>query len=119
MSRLFTETDLELVDRYIDTCLEFIHPAILHEIAGRGLVNIINHLPKTKAEAKVVARSRMAVMGMYFGDDEIDQITGMIYRLLALQKKFTGMNVADGHQTMPVIKEMEEITQFLLDYYKS
>jgi hypothetical protein len=118
MSRLFTETDLELVDRYIDTCLEFINPKTFREINDRGLYHIINFLPNNKAEAKVVARSRMAVIGQYFGDDEIDQITGMIYRLLALQKKFTGMNVADAHQTMPVIKEMEAITQFLLDYYK-
>lgn len=42
-------TDLELLQKWCETCLDFIHPAIWREIQNRNLTNIVNHLPKEGA----------------------------------------------------------------------
>lgn len=112
------ETDLQLVDRYIDTCLDFINPQTLRAIQSRGLYNIINYLPMDKKEAKAIARSRLAQMGKFFGDDEIDAIAGKIQRLESLKKALGQMNMADAHKVLPLITEMKALSKEVLDYYK-
>lgn len=56
-------TELELVDLYIDNCLNFVNPTIFNHIRNRGLYNIINYLPRSKDEARKVARLRMYESG--------------------------------------------------------
>lgn len=112
------DTDIQLVDRYIDTCLRFINPAVFNEIRARGLYNIVNMLPKDKDEAKAVAYARLQAANKAFGDPEIDEIANNIQRLESLRKQLIGMNMADAHATLPILTEMFSISTFVLSYYK-
>lgn len=52
-------SSLELVYLFIDTCQEFINPLIFRQINDKALGDIVNHLPKDKDEAKIIARQRL------------------------------------------------------------
>jgi hypothetical protein len=112
------EKDLQVVDHYCETCLDFINPVTVREICARGLFHIINSLPKNVAEAKAVARARMAVKGKYFNDPEIDDMAGKIQHLEMLKKRLVEMNMADPHHYQPVLQEMLELSHAVLNYYK-
>jgi hypothetical protein len=111
-------TDLELMDKFIEECRDFISPLLLRDIEARGLYNYINFLPSNINEAKSVLRARLAKAGKFYNDEEIDQVAGEIKRLEFLRIKLVGTNIADAHKTQPILKEMQEINTFLLDYYK-
>lgn len=119
MSRTFTQTDLELLDKFCETCLDFVSPLLFREIEGRGLGYLVNYLPNNTEQAKAVVRARMAKAGNYFGDEQIDQIAGWITRLNFLQKKLAGMNMADPHKTIPILDEMKQLSDLILNYYTS
>lgn len=111
-------TDLELIDKWCETCLRFINPRMLREIKRRGLYNVINYLPNNEKEAKAVARARLAQIGKYFGNDEIDQIANEIQRVEFLKNKLIEINIADADKVEPILKEMLERTRFIKNYYK-
>lgn len=111
--------DLELLDKYCETCLDFIQPFTLREIRDRGLLWVINvGLPNNVLEAKAVVRARLAKVGKSFGDPEIDYIANEIKRLEALRLKLTSMNMADAHKVIPVLEEMQQTSKFVLSYFK-
>jgi len=110
--------DLELIDRYCETCLDFINPVIFRDIEARGLTRFVNYLPHNILEAKAVARARLAKAGKCFGDDQIDQIANEIKRLESLRSNLVGINMADAHKVIPILNEMKEISEFVLTYFK-
>ena len=110
--------DLELLDKYCETCLDFINPLLLRDVESRGLVWVINYLPSNVSEAKAVVRARLAKVGKAFGDPEIDQIANEIKRLEALRDKLNNMNMADAHKIIPVLEEMQQTSEFVLSYFK-
>ena len=109
--------DLQLLDRFCETCLDFIDPFLFREIEKRGLSRFVNYLPKNKSEAKAVVRGRLGNAGKCFGDEEIDQIANEIKRLEALREQLNKMNMADAHKVIPVLKEMQETSNFVLLYF--
>lgn len=111
-------TDLELVDKFCEECMQFINPAIFRQIQDRGLYDIINYLPKTTAEAKAVARARMAKQGKYFGDPEIDAIAGTIQRIEFLRKELNKISITDVHEILPILEEMITLSVYVKDYFK-
>ncbi|QKX07767.1 hypothetical protein HN014_22470 (plasmid) [Aquimarina sp. TRL1] len=111
-------TDIELIDKYCETCLRFINPQLFREIQNRGLYNIINYLPSNEKEAKSVARGRLAKIGKSFGDAEIDQIANEIQRVEFLRNELIQINMADAHKAEPILKEMLDRTMFIKNYYK-
>lgn len=111
-------TDLEAVDNYIVQCKRFVNPMLLGDITRRGLYHVINFLPRNVDEAKAVARARMAKMGKYFGDEEIDKIAGEVSRLEFLRNELNKLNMADAHAVIPIINEMQKISEFVRDYFK-
>jgi len=113
-------TNLELLDKYCETCLDFIHPTIFREIESRGLTPLVNRLgtldPK---EAKAIVRARMVSRGQYVGHiPEINQIASIVDRLDFLRGLLKRMNMADAHQVKKIAAEMQEHSQSLLDFYK-
>jgi hypothetical protein len=110
--------DLELLDKYYETCLDFIHPLIFRDIEARGLTWVIEHLPSNTAAAKAVIRARLAKVGKAFGDDEIDQIANEIQHLESLRNKLNKINITDAHQLLPILEEMKAVSEFVLSYYK-
>lgn len=110
--------DLELLDRFCETCLGFIDPFVFREIQKRGLTRFVNYLPNDTIEAKAIVRGRLAKVGKSFGDDEIDHIANEIKRLEALREQLNKMNMADAHKVIPVLKEMHETSDFVLSYFK-
>lgn len=111
-------TDLEVVDDYIESCHAFIEPRKLGEITRRGLYHVINYLPRDKDEAKAVARARMSKMGKYIGDPEIEKIAGTVDRAEYLRKQLIKVRMSDAHKVKPILEELMELNEFLLDYYK-
>lgn len=111
-------TDIELVDQYCETCLEFIHPLTFREIEARGLYHVINFLPKNIQEAKAVARARLAKMNKFFDDHEITGIANTIQRVEFLKKELSQMNMADVHKTLPILNEMTELSEHIKNYFK-
>lgn len=110
--------DLELLDKFCETCLDFIDPQTFREIQNRGLLWVINRgLPNNTLQAKAVVRARLAKVGKCFGDEEIDQIANEIKRLEELRQKLNNMNMADVNKVIPIVKEMQDISQFILSYY--
>lgn len=110
--------DLQLLDQFCETCLDFINPKIFREIEARGLYCIVNNLPGNVQEAKAVVRCRLAKIGRCYWDDEIDQIAHEIYRLEELRKKLNSISLTEVQETLPILDEMQFISQFVRDYYK-
>ncbi|NDE91601.1 MAG: hypothetical protein EB059_10815 [Alphaproteobacteria bacterium] len=112
-------TNLDLLDKYCDTCLDFIHPSIFREIEGRGLTTLINRLntldPK---EAKAIIRARLASKGQYVGDPEIERIASIVDWLQILRYRLNQLNMASAHDVKKIAAEMLEHSQLLLDFYK-
>lgn len=111
-------TDLQLLDTFCDSCLEFISPQTFREIERRGLSWAVNYLPKNPAEAKTVVRARLAQTGRYIGDSEIEQVADVVFRMEALRERLQKINMANAHKTAPILAEMQELNEFLLNYYK-
>lgn len=55
-------TDLELLDRWCETCLETPHPMLFRDIQNRGLSTVIDKLPTNVDEAKIQVRFRLKVL---------------------------------------------------------
>lgn len=110
--------DLELLEKYVDTCLGFIDPFTFREIERRGLTRFVNYLPSNKEEAKGILYARLAKEGKVFGDEEIDYIASEIKRVEDLLKKLNSMNMADAHKVLPILEEMKITSNFILNYYK-
>lgn len=117
MARTYTQTDLELLDKFCEECLDFVNPPLFREIQNRGLSYMVNFLPNTTEQAKAVVRARMTNAGNYFGDEQIDQIAGWITRLNFLRKQLAGMNMADPHKTISILDEMKSLSELILNYY--
>jgi hypothetical protein len=112
--------DLEMLDKYIEnTCnTGCVHPALLNDLAARGLVWAVNKLPADEQQAKAVMRARLAKIGKCFGEPEIDQIANNIQRLDALRIKLNTANITDTHTLTPILLEMQEIAAAITNYYK-
>ncbi|RYC70716.1 hypothetical protein [Spirosoma sordidisoli] len=110
-------TDLQLLDKYCEECLDFISPVLLRDIESRGLYSYILRLPNNVAQAKAVIRGRLGKDGRYVGDPEIEEIADMVCRLESLRASLNRLNMADTDQTAPVLKEMQHLTDWLSNYY--
>lgn len=111
--------DLELLDKFCETCLDFIDPFTFREIQNRGLLWVVNvGLPNNTLEAKAIVRARLSKVGKSFGDGEIDHIANEIKRLEALRSKLNEMNMADAHKVIPILNEMKETSEFVLSYFQ-
>lgn len=111
-------TDLECVDNYIEKSQDFINPKLFREISQRGLVQIINLLPKDIREAKAIARARLSKAGKYFGDEQIDQIAGTVQRLEFLRGNLNSLSMTDCDKTFVILAEMKELSAFVKEYFK-
>lgn len=111
-------TDLEMIDNFCETCLDIINPKTLRDICKRNLYGYVNLLPENVQEAKAVARARLSKNGKFFGDVEIDQIAGEIKRLEFLRSSLVTINSTDVHKIIPILKEMMERSEFILNYFK-
>lgn len=111
-------TDLELLDKFCETSLDFVNPILLRDIQARGLVQVVDRLPCDISEAKMVVRARIAKQGRYVGDLEMEQIADKVERLKFLAATLTRMNQADVHKTLPILIQMQEHATFLQDYFK-
>lgn len=111
-------TDLQLVDLYIVECRRFVSPGLLRLVCNRGLYHVINFLPNNVDEAKGVARARLAKMGKFFGEPEIDAIAQEIQRVEFLRKQLNETPVTDVHKTLPILQEMIQRSQYIQDYFK-
>lgn len=111
-------TDLEFIDLYIEKSRDFIPPQLFREIQDRGLYNIINYLPYSVDEAKSIARARMAKMQRFFGEPEIDKISGEVIRFEFLLKRLNQTNPADAHDIIPILEEMLNLSKYIKDYFK-
>lgn len=117
--KLSNMNDLELLDKFCETCLDFVHPQTLREVESRGLLWVVNRgLPNNTLEAKAVVRARLAKVGKSFGDPEIDQIANDIKRLEALREMLNNTNMADAHKVLTILAEMKHSAEYVLDYFK-
>lgn len=110
--------DLEAVDNYIERCRQFVNPILLRDITARGLYHVINLLPGDIDEAKSVARARLAKMGKFFNDAEIDQIANEVQRIEFLRDKLNSLEMTDVDKTLSILQEMVQHTEFVRDYFK-
>lgn len=112
------QTDLELVNQYIETSLEFIHPVIFREIQNRNLYDIVNHLPKNKDEARAIAYARLAKAGKVFNDEEIDKISGVISNIDRLKKQINETASTEVVKLVALLNEMLDDANYVKDYFK-
>ena len=56
-------TDLQLVDKYITDCRNFVNPFLYNQIKSRGLYDVINRLNGNIDQCKALARERMIKIG--------------------------------------------------------
>ena len=111
-------TDLEVVNLFVDTSLEHVHPHVFREIESRGLYNIINFLPNNKEEARAVAYARLGAANKVFGDKEIDDIAGHIDRLEILKKELAKTKATDVHKIKPILTQMMNLAEFVDNYFR-
>jgi hypothetical protein len=111
--------DLQLLDKFCETCLDYVHPLIIRDIEARGLLWVVNRgLPNNTHEAKAVIRARLSKVGKCFGDPEIDQIANEIQRLETLRNKLNGMSITDANNVAKVLTEMQSSCEYVLSYFK-
>ena len=118
MENIQIMTDLEFIDHYIEECRQFVNPRLLGEANRRGVIRFLNFLPSNISEAKSIARARMAKANKYFGEEEIDKISGEIDRLEQLRKELNKLNLADAHEVIPILEKMQAHSLFVKDYFK-
>jgi hypothetical protein len=111
-------TDLELVYKWCETCLDYVNPLLFRDIEQRGLYNIITHLPDNVEEAKAVAYSRMLKAKLVFGDDEIDYIADRIRSLEKLKETINSLRVTESHKLEYFLGKMLVINNEVLNYFK-
>jgi len=112
-------TDLELLDKYCDTCAEFIQPLIFREVQSRGLLRIVDHLgTKDPKMMKSLVRGRLARMGRYIGDPEIEHIASIVDRLEYLRNQLNAISMTDAVKVNALADEMNQLSSNLLNWYK-
>jgi hypothetical protein len=111
--------DLEIIDKYIQSCRDFINPKLFREIIKRGLYKIVNQLPYNRDEAKAVARARLAKIGKSFGDAEIDQIANTVQRMEFLRDELHKIAMTDTDKVIPIVNELITQAQYVRDYFKT
>jgi hypothetical protein len=111
-------TDLELVYKWCEECINFPNPLLLRDIEARGLYNIINYLPDDVEEAKAVAYARMLKAGKAFGDDEIDYIADRITTLEGMRVKLNETPITDSHKIAKYLDFMVVLNNEIKDYFK-
>lgn len=111
-------TDLELLDKFCETCVDFIQPQLFRQIEERGLTRFVNYLPNNSLEAKAVVRARLSKYGRYIGDPEIEQIASKINRLTFLRETLTKLSLTEPQKVIPVLEEMTDLSNFILNYFK-
>ncbi|OPB98935.1 hypothetical protein BAS10_04505 [Elizabethkingia meningoseptica] len=111
-------TDLQLLDLYIEECRQFVNPRLLGAVSGRGLIKYVDYLPKNIKEAKSVLRSRLSQNEKYWGDTEIDDISGKIENLKRLKKDLDKIKITDVDELIPVLKNMLQTSESVKDYFK-
>jgi hypothetical protein len=111
-------TDLELLDKYCEHSIVFVHPLLLQDVIKRGLYEYINHLPPNSEEAKTVVRARLAEKGLFTGNERVDKINDMVRTLNRWKKEFNELSMANPHQTIPLLDKMRLLSETLLSYYK-
>lgn len=109
-------TDLELIYEFIGK--PFINPALFRQIRERGLYNIVNFLPPNAKEAKAVVHARLAKNGKYIGNEEIQIIADKIDRIQFLKQSIVDIKASEVQELIPILSEMQELSNFVLDYYK-
>ena len=111
-------TDLQLLDKFCEECTEFIDPKLFREIEKRSLAFIVNKLPSSVEDAKVVVRDRFANNGRYIGNPEIEQISDITSRIKILLANLNDANPAETDVTIPQLKEALTLSEFLKNYYR-
>ena len=118
MVEMKEQTDLDLVDNYIERCQQFVNPFLLRQVTNRGLYHVINFLPHDIKEAKAVARARLIKMGKFFDEPEIDAIFQEINRLEFLKNELNKIKITDVDKLIPILGEMSQRSLYVRDYFK-
>ena len=118
-----TQTDLDLLDRYCETCLAHVDPFLINDIRRRGLYSCIQWLPRNVAQAKAMvlgklAKTGRATNGRYVGDPEIERIADLVARMESLRTQLVETNMAESHRVEPLLSEMTDLNQRLSTYYQ-
>ena len=111
-------TDKEVIEKWVETCLNYIDPFLLREVEKRGLYPIINKLPSNKIEARAVAYVRLQEAGKVFGDAEIDYIAGNVKELERLRDQLNQVSMTDAHRVSALLSEMQSTALNVLNYFK-
>lgn len=111
-------TDLEFLNHWIDTQLQFINPRMLGELERRGLYHYVNLLGgKTKDECRAIMYSRLAKAGKIFGDPEIDHISGLITHTERLQKELVDLKVTEVEARLTILENLVIATREIKEYF--
>lgn len=110
-------TDLEFVDHWIEYCSDFINPLLFRLLQERGLYSIVNRLSGTKEERKATARARMAKIGRYVGDPEIEEIAGHIDQIKRLQASITQCEPTEVGELIVLLDKIRVHTEFVRNYF--
>ena len=112
-------TDLEVVNLYVDKCMDFIDPRIFQEIRNRGLYDIINFLPKvSKEEAYAVAYTRMIKAGKAFNDSRLDVINGLLKKIEIAKNKLQTIETSELQTIIEISYEMQYDANIIINYFK-
>jgi len=112
-------TDIQLLDKYCDTCLDFIHPVIYRDVESRGLAPFVNKIGTlSPKEAKAIVRARLSATGRYTGDAEIEQIASVVDMLNHLKSKISGTNSTNAIEMLSISNEIAKYSKLLIDFYK-
>lgn len=111
-------TDLELCMEYVEKCRQFVNPTLFGVVNSRGLIPMIDFLPRNKDEAKATLYARFVKAGKCFGDPEIDAIAQIISKVERLQKELLLLKVTEVDKRIPILSEMQKASEEVRDYFK-
>ena len=112
-------SDLEFLDKYVESNLVFIDPRDWREIRNRGLVWVVNDLhTQDVKEAKSIVRAKLSTAGKYSDDPHIQLIASKIDRMKFLRKELIKTNVADPTHYMHLLDKMTELAEDIRTFYE-
>ncbi len=111
-------TDVQLLDSYCESCLDFIDPRLFREVGRRRLTKYIDGLPQNAQEAKSVFRVKLSQDGIYIGGKAIERIASVRRRIEETKSELTSTEAHEFDKILKLTNRLCELVFELRDFFK-
>lgn len=107
-------SDWEIVQKYVEQCRDFINPLLFKDVRERGLIHIVDRLPKDVDVALSVATARMIKYGKMSEDVRVNEhVESILKRVDVLKKELNDTPSTEKHVILEKIQKIKELLERL------